>query len=371
MPLPSSQPPPRPDALLQPTSPPQANTRMHVPLPVRIASFDLGSNSTLCLIAELDEHGRLRVLKDLSFVTGLGRGLTAGGPLSLEGRRRVEAALHECLAVAQLYGVRELRAVGTAAWRDACDGAAFAEKLLHELGIPVEIISGLTEAARTWQGVMAGLQQAGLQQTTHQQTPHQPQPSPLAHAEVIQVLDIGGRSTELMMGDAKGLHWRHSYPMGTLSLTERFLKTPDEHTPVSQDQLITLQQHVDALLQATPPPVRLFSPESEAGEVIGVAATALTFAQLCHPTVSLEALEGALVSAQALDEQISRLAERSVAERRCLAGLEPARAEPILAGGMLLKAFMQRLHCHGLRITHWGLRHGNAMQTLPVVSSLP
>lgn len=328
----------------------------------RFASFDLGSNSTLCLIADRDEADRLTVLEDLAFVTGLGRGLTASGWLLPEGMARVQAAIVRCLARARDWDVQEVVAVGTAAWRDASNGPAFASHLKQTLSLTVEIISGETEAALTWAGVCAGSQ-------TQSPGPDCPDTRSLApdgpppRTPLIQVLDIGGRSTEWMVGRGSQLLWRHSYPLGTLSATERFLSSGNRALPVSPEAVSRLRAHIHELLTTKPLPETLRAALSPSPRLplVGVAATALTFGQLDAPRLAPEALHGRCMSLTCLSEWVQSLAERSIEARKALPGLDPARAEPILAGGILLQQFMAASGTDTLQLSSWGLRHGRLL----------
>ncbi len=112
----------------------------------RFAAIDVGSNSVRCLIAERGDDGHLAVIDDLKDQPRLARGLAATGRLSDEAMDRAVAALGRMLQAAEKRGATRVALVATSAVRDAANGATFAERIKTELGIPLEVISGETEA---------------------------------------------------------------------------------------------------------------------------------------------------------------------------------------------------------------------------------
>src|SRR5262245_2203602 len=169
--------------------------------PRRSAFIDVGTNTVLCLIADMRETGRFRVLDDRAEIAGLGRGVDQTGLISAQGEARTLAVLQGYREQCQNLGVEEICAVGTSALRDARNSAEVRARLRERLGFEIRVISGDQEAAYSFLAVQRGLSLTGE----------------------LLVIDIGGGSTELIRGNAAGLSEAVSVNLGSVRLTERFL----------------------------------------------------------------------------------------------------------------------------------------------------
>ena len=168
----------------------------------RFAAIDVGSNSVRCLIAEQGEDGHLTVIDDLKDQPRLARGLSATGMLAAESMDRAVEAIGRMLQAAERRGAAKVALVATSAVRDAANGAEFAERIKRELGVPLEVIDGETEARLAFLSVRE-------------------------HFAVVRgravVMDIGGGSLELVLAAAGLVDQAVSLPFGAVRLTEQYL----------------------------------------------------------------------------------------------------------------------------------------------------
>lgn len=300
--------------------------------PRRSAFFDIGTNTILCVIAEIRDTGRFRVLDDMSEITRLGQGVDKTRRISAEGEERSLAVLKRYRGQCETLGVDEIVAVGTSALRDAENSREVCARFKEELGFDIRVISGAEEAAYSFLAV-----QRGLALTEHQ----------------ILVIDIGGGSTEFISGNRQGMFQAVSIDLGSVRLTERFLSSD----PVQTDEVERMNAAIDQELPHL----------SEHGidldptvALVGIAATFTTLvamekklARYCPRDV-----HGSILTLAALRRQLERLRRRSVAERRQLAGLEPQRADVIFAGACLLKRIMDRYRADRIIVSDQGVRYG-------------
>lgn len=298
-----------------------------------IGVFDLGSNTILLLVMGADGA----VVRDLARITRLGQGVFESGELAPAAIARTEAAIAEFAAQARRDGVARLVAVGTEALRRARGGAAFLAGLVR---------AGLVDAAR----LLSGDEEAEL---TLEATR-------LGVGGCIAAIDVGGGSTEVAWRAAdadpvRGL----SLPLGSVRLTEAHLP----RHPIPPADLARLRAHVAA---AAEPLARALPDGLPRAAVTAVAGTATTLAAL---ELALERYEPARVEGLALDRAalarwIERLAALGVEARKRLPGLEPGRADVIVAGLVCLEEALVRLQVTHFRVSERGVRHGVALRIL-------
>ena len=300
--------------------------------PRRSAFFDVGTNTVLCVIAEIRDTGRFRVLEDLAEVTRLGQGVDKTGRISAEGEERSLAVLRRYRDRCENLGVDEIVAVGTSALRDAENSGEVRARFKAELGFDIRVISGAEEAAYSFLAVQRGLS-LGEQQ--------------------ILVIDIGGGSTEFISGNQGGVFQAVSLDLGSVRLTERFLLSD----PVQADEVKRMNAAIDAELPRLAEQRIALDPTSA---LVGVAATCTTLVAMekklalyCHRDV-----HGSTLTLDAVKRQLDRLERRSIAERRQLAGLDPQRADVIFAGACLLERIMDRYQADHIIVSDQGVRYG-------------
>lgn len=316
---------------------------------MRVASFDIGTNTVLMLVAEAHPDGP-RAIVDRARITRLGEGVDRSRELAPAAIERTLGALRDFAAEARDLGVDRIVAVGTSAMRDARGGDAFVAAAEQALGARPQVISGDKEADLTFHGALSGLAISGP----------------------VAVFDIGGGSTEIVIGtvnhaatsvstsEEQLASASISLDVGSVRLTERFVKSD----PPSSDELAQIAAAVDEALAKAPQP--------PAGTpLVGIAGTVTTLAAIALGVVPYdgEKVHGAVLTNAQIDEVFQRLASTPLADRRQIAGLEPKRADVIVAGAMIARRLIQWAGAREVRISDRGVRWGLAIETLASMNS--
>ena len=280
----------------------------------RRAAIDIGTNSVRLLVADVadasdapDSCPRLRpVLRRLQ-ITRLGEGLTPGGRIHPEAAQRTAVVVEQFAALAADAGAPDPTLVGTHALRSAQNP----DELLGRLRRPVRILSGDEEARLGYAGALAGLGRSGP-------------------ASPLLVVDIGGGSVELTWGSGEQIERSVSLPAGAVVLTERFLA----HDPPLAAEVAALREHLAGTLD---PPLSQAARQPLA--LVGVGGTITTIAaieQRLSP-YDPDQIHGFRLSIRAVEGITQELAASTVVERRGLPGLQPERADIIVAGALVLQ----------------------------------
>jgi len=299
--------------------------------PRRSAFIDIGTNAVLCLIADLRETGRFRVLDDLAEIAGLGRGVDQTGLISAAGEQRCLETLERYCKHCHTLGVEEIIAVGTSAMRDARNSAEVRARLRERFGFEIRVLSGDEEAAYSFLAVQRGLSLTGE----------------------LLVIDIGGGSTEFIRGSAEGLTEAVSVDIGSVRLTERFLLSD----PVRDQEMAAMTRAIDQEL------ARLQGPMTLPGAgltLVGIAGTFTTLAAVEKKLApySHADVHGSLLSLLEVQRQVRLFQEKTVAERKQIVGLEAKRADVILAGACLIERIMTLFHADDVVVSDHGVRYG-------------
>lgn len=290
----------------------------------KISIIDMGSNSIRLLLATV-EDGKLVEAEKLLRMTRLGAGVDQDGVLRQDTMDATIEAVAEFKALSAEGGYALLGAFATSAVREAGNGEAFAKRVERETGVKVEVVSGDREADLGFQGVLAGLARPGR----------------------VLVIDIGGGSAELILGDSGGIFKKVSLPMGAVRMTERWLHS-DPPAPREMDAL-----RADVLEQLKPwhDFVADFEPEMAVG--IGGTATTLGAIELGMEAYDRERIQGFELSVQALDDMIFRLAGMTLDSRRRVSGLQPKRADIIVAGALVLETILKAFNLAGYGVSDY------------------
>jgi exopolyphosphatase / guanosine-5'-triphosphate,3'-diphosphate pyrophosphatase len=300
----------------------------------RVAVVDLGSNTTRLLVAEV-EDGRVTELDRRTEITALGRGVDASGRLSDEAVERVMSTLAGYREAIDAAGVGRTVAVATSAVRDAANGEDLRARLREELGLEVRTIAGEEEARLTFLGA------------TSRRTPE---------VGPTMVIDIGGGSTELVIGVAgEDPSFVVSTQAGAVRQTDRHL----EHDPPSDEELAALGADVRAIL-ADAVPLALRGSVRAAIAVAGTATSLAAIDQELDP-YDPERVEGYALDLATCERLLDRLAGLPLAERRELAGLEPARAPTIVAGAAILVEILRVFELDSVAVSEADILHGAAL----------
>jgi exopolyphosphatase/guanosine-5'-triphosphate,3'-diphosphate pyrophosphatase len=300
----------------------------------RIAVVDIGTNSTRLLVAEV-EDGKLRELARESVVTRLGDGVDASGRLGDEPQARVFAALDGYAEAIERHGATIRTAVMTSAVRDAANGAEFAAAVRDRYGLEGATLSGDEEARLTSLGATAA----------------RPGDDP------VLVIDIGGGSTELVVGTGATLVFHTSTQVGVVRHSERHLRSD----PPQAAELEALAADAGAAIEAAAGADVRETPVAGIG--VGGTATQLASIDLGLAVHDRDRVEGHAVSRARLEELRDRLAALPLAERRNVRGLDPARAPTIVAGAVILREVLGAFALNGFEASERDILWGVALDS--------
>jgi exopolyphosphatase / guanosine-5'-triphosphate,3'-diphosphate pyrophosphatase len=291
----------------------------------RVAAIDLGTNSTRLLVADVAD-GRVDEVERRLTITRLGEGVDERRRLLPLPVARVRNALTEYRRRLEQLGAERTLAVATSAVRDAENGEAFLGEIEWSYGFDTQLLSGDEEALLTLRGVTAGRELA---------------PRTL-------LLDVGGGSTELVVGGSGGVDSHVSLDLGCVRLTERFFRSD----PPAAEELEASARHVHDTL-----------PELDVAAAVGVAGTVTTLAalDLGLGEYDPERIHGHSIPAGSVEEQLGRLAALPLEERRRVPGLEPERAPVIVAGVVIVREAMRRYGLGELEASERDILHGAAL----------
>jgi len=293
----------------------------------RVAAVDCGTNTVKLLVADLDAAtGEAVELARESRMVRLGQGVDRTGRLADEALARVFAAVEEYAAIVRAHGATAVRFCATSAARDASNAEVFATGVEQRLGVRPEVVSGAEEAALSFAGATRAL-------------PKVPVP--------VLVIDIGGGSTELVLGTGHGqVEVGHSLDVGSVRMTERHLHSD----PPSSAEIAAATADVDAALDSLPAHgVDL----GRSRTAVAVSGTGLTVAAaaLDLPALTREGVDGAVVPVGQIHDAVARLLAMTVAERRALPYMHPGRADVIGAGALVLDRVLARSPVTELRVS--------------------
>jgi exopolyphosphatase / guanosine-5'-triphosphate,3'-diphosphate pyrophosphatase len=296
----------------------------------RVGVVDLGTNSTRLLVADV-EDGVVRELDRRLTITRLGEEVDVRRLLLPTAVARVRNVLADYRRALDARGADRTLAVATSAVRDAENGEAFLGEIEWSYGFDTRLLSGDDEALLTYRGVAAG-----------RELP----PGTL-------VVDVGGGSTELVVGGPDGIAWHESLDLGCVRLTERFFRSD----PPAAEEIEACRRHVRGLLDER------FPTDPRPVHAVGVAGTVTTLAVL---SLGLAEEDPALVhlhrlSSSWIDERAEQLAGLPVEEIRALRGMHPDRAPVILAGVIVVAEALRRAGLDELEVSEHDLMHGAAL----------
>lgn len=297
----------------------------------RWATIDVGTNTVLLLVAERRGGGLAPVLERAE-ITRLGRGVDATGRLDPAAIRETVATLADFARSARDLGAPVLACVATSAARDAANGAEFFSAARDGAGLSPEVIAGEEEARLVWASAWRDFGRPG---------------------EPLAVLDVGGGSTELCFGEGPSPRGRASLQVGAVRLTERHVRG-DPPSPGEVERLRA------AAREAVRPLASMEGRPSAAGRLVGVAGTVTTLAAVIQalPAYDAERVHGSVLSFDDIERLATTLAALTVKERAALPGMEPKRADVILAGAVVVAEAMRATGFDALVVSDRGVRWG-------------
>jgi len=281
---------------------------------MRVAAVDCGTNSVRLLVADVQGRSKVDLHREMRVVR-LGQGVDATGLLAPEAIERTRVALVDYAATCRDLGVETTRMVATSATRDAGNRGDFEAVVRETLGVAPEVVSGEEEAALSFDGATRGLD---------------PADGPFL------VMDIGGGSTELVLGTAH-VEASRSVDVGCVRLTERHLRSD----PPTAHEIALATGDVEAALAQ----VREVVPVERARTAVGLAGSVTTVAAVALGLGAYDAdrLHLSRVSAAQVAEVTARLLAMTRAERAAMPVMHPGRVDVIGAGALVLDVLLSRM----------------------------
>ena len=297
----------------------------------RKAIIDIGSNSIKFFVGELAADRTIKTVLDTNDIARLGEGLDSTGAISPEAMERNVASVAAFAKQAKELGADQIVSVGTMALRKASNSAEFVKKVKKTCGIEVQIIPGEEEARLSYLAILSGL--------------------PLEKDADLVVFDTGGGSTEFIYGKGTQMVKRFSVNLGAVRITENYLKAD----PVSPADVQAAIAQIDKEFKEA-------GVNGKPAQLVGMGGTVTSMGAVKHKMVKYDpsVIQGSRLTKKDIEEQIEEYSKRTVEQRKELPGLQPKRADVILAGACILKVITDRLGADGLTISDRGLRHGLA-----------
>jgi exopolyphosphatase/guanosine-5'-triphosphate,3'-diphosphate pyrophosphatase len=290
--------------------------------------LDVGTNSVKFHLASLSSTGVWTKIVDRAEVTRLGEGLDATGDISDDAVGRTASAVAGMIEEARRHGLRAMAAVGTAGLRIAGNRESVVETIQERAGVTVEVISGEEESRLAYMAVQAGLQ--------------------LGEGPIV-VFDTGGGSSQFTFGRGDRVEERFSVNVGAVTYTERFGLEGKVTDDVLTEALHGISDDLDAI-DNRPVPDTLVA--------MGGAVTNITAVKHGLAVYDPDVVNGSILDQAEIDRQIAMYAATLTEDRRSIVGLQPKRAEVILAGACIVKTVMAKLGKDSAMISDRGLRHG-------------
>ena len=303
---------------------------------MRVAAIDVGTNTVLLLVAEA--RGRDAVpLAERAEITRLGRGVDASGRLDPRAIAETVRVLAAFAAEARRLGAGTIDCVATSAARDAANGEEFFAAARAGAGLSPRVISGDEEARLVWSSAWRDFGATG---------------------KGLAVLDVGGGSTEFTIGDGPAPRGRRSLQVGAVRLTERHVASD----PIGSATLAALRGAAREALQ----PLAAMGPDGS-GRLVGVAGTVTTLAAVAQALPAYDAgrVHGSSLTLAQVEALVERLAALPLAERARLPGMEPKRADVIVAGAVVVAEAMRLTGFETLTVSDRGVRWGLVYDLLP------
>ncbi|MGN6816438.1 MAG: Ppx/GppA phosphatase family protein [Solirubrobacterales bacterium] len=296
----------------------------------RVAVIDVGTNSTRLLVADV-EGGRVSPVDRRSTVTRLGRGVDLSGHLGSEAIEDVCGAIGNYIGILEELGAEAVEAIATSAVRDADNGSAFIAELRERFALSARVLDGEEEARATYLGA------------TSESPPSEP----------TLVIDIGGGSTELVVGTGSEIAFHDSLQAGVVRHSERHIASD----PPTAGELEALAGDARGLIEDS------LGEGVEARQGIAVAGTPTSLAAV---EMELEPYDparvhGHVIALPSIQRMLSRLASLPLAERVQVPGLHPDRAPTIVAGVVILVETMRAFDLEQITVSEHDILYGTAL----------
>ena len=296
----------------------------------RVAVIDVGTNSARLLVADVTD-GKVSEVERRSRVTRLGRGVDLSGRLSAEAVEEACEAIGEYVAICQELGAEAVDAIATSAVRDAENGSAFIAELRERFALSARVLDGEEEARLTYLGA------------TSEHVPTVP----------TLVIDIGGGSTELIVGTGAEISFHTSLQAGVVRHSERHVASD----PPTAAELESLATDVRGLIETAVDS----GVEAQAGIAVAGTPTSLAAVEMELEPYDPARVHGHCLSLPAIQRMLSRLASAPLAQRVEIAGMHPDRAPTIVAGVVILVEAMRAFGLEQIEVSEHDILYGTAI----------
>jgi exopolyphosphatase/guanosine-5'-triphosphate,3'-diphosphate pyrophosphatase len=295
---------------------------------LRRAVIDVGTNSVKFHVGERSADGTWATVVDRADVTRLGEGIEQTGAISPEAMERTAAAIAAMKEEATRNAVAGITAVGTMGLRTATNSKAFLELVEHRCGIAIEVISGEEEARLAYLAVRSGIG--------------------LAEGSLV-IFDTGGGSSQFTFGRRDHVERQFSVNVGAVRFTDRFGLDRAVSPAVLQQALDAIAADLHSLDGAAAPDA-----------LVGMGGAVTNIAAVMHGLSKYDPdlIQGSVLERAEVERQIQQYRSLPADSRRQIAGLQPKRAEVILAGACIVLTIMDKLKRSSLSVSDRGLRHG-------------
>ena len=299
---------------------------------VRVAVVDIGTNSTRLLIADVEKNDVTEVERR-STVTNMGRGVDHSGLICTDAVDDVCTVVADYKSRYEEMGAERVMAIATSAVRDAVNGDAFVAELRERFGLDARLLTGKEEANLTYVGAT----------------------SKRPAGESTLVFDIGGGSTELIVGSGAKVGFHTSLQAGTIRQSERHLTRDPPDPKELEDLAADIRKKIDRAIAARP--------HGEPARAIAVAGTPTSLAAIDQALEPYDPrrVHGYHLGLHTIQRMLSRLSSLPLAERLRVPGLQPGRAPTIVAGTVILVQVMRAFKITEVEVSELDILHGSAL----------
>ncbi|WP_432404954.1 Ppx/GppA phosphatase family protein [Wukongibacter sp. M2B1] len=287
--------------------------------------IDIGTNSIRMLTAEI-ENGYITENRKVLEMTRIGEGVDRTKTLSKKAIDRSIVALKKFKSEAASNGIKEIKVIATSAVRDAVNRDVFLKRSKDELGMDIEVISGEKEAELGFLGVISGIDEV---------------------VEDLLVIDIGGGSTEFIIGNSKGIKYSKSLDVGAVRMTDKHI----ENDLISDTEMNNLTEDIRQIINEIVIKLEKFSVKEVAG--IGGTATSLAAIAQSLENYDREKVHNYNLTIEEISNMINIFKRCNNEDRRKIKGLQPKRADIILAGSKILYEILKALDIRKIRVSDY------------------
>lgn len=309
----------------------------------RLAAIDIGTNSIRCIVVEVDKPGTFKVLDDEKATVRLGEGIAKDRAISGAAWQRAMDALSRMKKIVDGYGVKKVETIATSAVRRAANGDAFVKAVADRVGLHISVISGEEEAELAAMSALHNFDMEGTRYT---------------------MVDIGGGSVEIITALGSHIEEIYSLELGAVVLTEKFITTD----PIRSREYLGLRKQirktVKAVFTGEKMPVQCLL--GSGGTMTSIGAMVMGMRKEGYGSVhGYEVLRSEVVHLLAM------LLRKDLKGRRSLAGLNPDRADIIVAGVTVVDELMEFFNTNLLKINEQGIREGLILKSLKKHNLIP